>query len=228
MKCPRCIQCTLLEDVESNKSYILPVNPVSPESDWRCLRCENIVPVHKVVKRLVKIERDFDGIKSSGFSRDEEADELEYLYKRVSDEHLHKNHYLLQDISLRIVNRQASCIFNLDAEEVDRFMFHCKSLLAISDVLCPGFCRHRAMIQFYMSQVMMINARKKSTVGLSREEILAIYQPIYQLQKNAYAYFRTEDENDNKYRPTLLKGCNQYVACLMEEMKETVKHITGE
>lgn len=225
VKCPRCKQCALLEDSEIDKSYLLSKNPVNPESDWECLRCQHILPVKEIVKRLVKIEKEFEQIKCMCLSRDEESDELEYLYKRALDEHLHRNHYLLQDISLRIVNRQASCIYNLDEEEVTRFLFHCRSLLKVSDVLCPGFCRHRAMIQVYMSQVLMIEARKKSMEGLAREEVLKVYQPIYQMQKEAFMYFRTEDENDNRHRPIYLKGCNQYVACLMEEMKETLKHI---
>ncbi|CAL8127313.1 unnamed protein product [Orchesella dallaii] len=225
IKCSRCKHCALLEDSESDKGYLLPKNPINPESEWQCLRCENVIPVQKVVKRLVKIEKDFESIKAMGLSRDEEADEMEYLYKRSLDEHLHRNHYLLQEISLRIVNRQASCIYNLDAEEIERFVYHCKSILKVSDVLCPGFCRHRALIQFYMSQVMMIEVRKRPIAALNNEEVFKIFQPIYKLQKEAFTYFRSEDENDNRNRPTYLKGCNQYVACLMEEMKETMQHI---
>lgn len=226
VRCPRCKQCTLLEDCESEKCYILPIDPLKPESDWQCLRCDNKVPVQQVVKRLVKIEKEFEQIKFSALTREDEAEEMEYLYKRALDEHLHRNHFLLQTISLRIVNRQASCIFNLSTEEMKRFQFHCESLLRVADVLCPGYCRHRALIQFYMSQVLMMEARKKSITLSTREEVLKVYRPIYQFQKDAYSYFRSEDENSNKYKPSYLKGCNQYVACLMEEMKETVNIIT--
>jgi hypothetical protein len=136
---------------------------------------------------------------------------------------------MLLEISLRIVNRNALSIYCLDLDDLDRFLFHCNSLLKLSQILSPGYCRARALIQFYSSQGMMLKARK-CTRGWDRDDLdrkrqlFEIYNPIHQLQKESLAYFKTEDENDNRYR-AFKKGYhqNQYVACLGEEMHECLK-----
>lgn len=68
----------------------------------------------------------------------------------------------------------------------------------------------------------MVKARKQTKAnGLPTARLCEIYKPIYKLQKEAFLYFKTEDENDNRHR--IVKGFNQYVACLVEEMESTLK-----
>lgn len=228
IKCTECTHSHQIDDCleigSDNLRCLLPVDPVDPESLWRCQNphCKASKSVEQVIKIIHKIESCFNRIKSSVYSTETEVGELEELYGESLKTSLHKNHYLLQEISLRIINRNALAIYCLDLDDIERFLFHCNSLLNLSKVLSPGYCRARALIQFYASQAMMVRARKCiKGRELDKTRLYEIYSPIYKLQKQAYDYFKTEDENDNRYKS--LKGFNQYVACLVEEIEECLK-----
>lgn len=225
IKCGKCVRdiggCEN-EDVR----FLLPNNPIDPESLWSCQNpnCGATKTVEQVIKTVHQIERRFNRIKNSVYSTQTEISELEELYKESLENCLHKNHYLLQEISLRIVNRNSLSIYCLDSDDLERFLFHCNSILNLSSVLSPGFCRARALIQFYTGQAMMVRARKymKGRDSADNKTLLYnMFSPIYKLQKDSYSYFKTEDENDNRHRA--VKGYNQYVACLVEEMEECLK-----
>jgi hypothetical protein len=124
-------------------------------------------------------------------------------------------------MSLRIVNRTALSLFCLDLEDLERFLFHCNSLLGVMDLLSPGYCKARALVQFYCSQGMMVKGRKWLKSQPNRSGTEDLLRETHKLQKEAFLYFKTEDENDNKHRT--FKGFNQYVACLLEEMDECRK-----
>jgi hypothetical protein len=216
LKCDDC-------EYADNDSFVLPIKPTDPDSLWSCKKCNTCLTVQKVCKIITRIERQFERIKSSSYSCEDEVAELEELYEESRDNYLHKNHYLLHDISLRIVNRNAFTLHCLTSSELERYLYHCFSVLSLTEVLSPGYCRARAIVQFHASQALAVKARKqvKNSKITEKSRLNEIYKPIYKLQKEAYVYFKTEDENDNRHR--VLKGFNQFVACLVEGMEESLR-----
>jgi len=217
----KCDDCEYDED----DSYMLPLEPTNPDSIWSCLRCKSTMSVQKVCKVITKIERQFERIKNSSYSSEDEISELEELYESSLDEYLHKNHYLLHDISLRIVNRNAFSLHCLTSSELERYLFHCFSVLKLTEILSPGYCRARAIVQFHASQALLVKARKyvkgNNVILTDKSKLIELYKPIYKIQKEAYTYFKTEDENDNRHK--VVAGFNQFVACLVEGMEESLR-----
>jgi len=114
----------------------------------------------QVIKVIGKIEKRFEDIKSYALSSQDEVNKLEDLWIECEKNMLYSNHYLLVDISLRIVNKEGLRIYCLKDMELERFLFHCNAFLKVANVLSPGYTRARALVLFFLSQALMIKARK--------------------------------------------------------------------
>lgn len=152
-KCSRCSDKTELGTYMSaikcsdcEKNYMLPEEPTQIESRWDCLNslCGGTANVNKIVYRVCKIEEDVEKIRCLNLSPREEVNELQKAFQQYSGEFLHKNHYVLQEISMKILQVLADGedgILN-EGENVELFAKHCQYLLDIAYVLFPAMIRY--------------------------------------------------------------------------------------
>lgn len=61
----------------------------------------------------------------------------------VSGGVLHPNHYIIQEVNLRIVRAECYSLQELGVDGLSDFLERCRSLMKVADVLTPGFCEFR-------------------------------------------------------------------------------------
>lgn len=95
----RCFKC--------ENGFLLSKNASVQESDWRCEDCGATESVDKVVDFTTDVEEYFDKIQTANLEWRKEVEMLQKLFaKHYESGHLlHKNHYVLQEISARIDGR---------------------------------------------------------------------------------------------------------------------------
>lgn len=127
---------------ECGESYLLPINSLDPNSFWKCFSCDSLQSVQKIVLFLKQIEDSYESIKNQHWPELIEAKKLN-VFVRFNEGILHKNHYFLQEVRLRIVNLQFKFLDILSSTDIKRYNDHCKILLSIADILMPGFSKSR-------------------------------------------------------------------------------------
>lgn len=156
-KCVRCSDPTegntfvsAIKCFHCEAKYMLPEESTNPESLWRCRGCDCVQPVTKIVLFLNCIEESYDEIKRLDLPREREIKKLE-LFVKLHEGLLHKNHYVLQEIRMRIINLQVHSLEYLNETDLQRFITHCTIMLAIADKLMPGFSKTRGKEKFNFS-----------------------------------------------------------------------------
>lgn len=148
-QCRRCVDRTEMGTFVSaikcfhcEKDYLLPEAPTDPESDWKCQLCGSTQTVPKIVFFLNQIEEAYEHIKEQQLTKEAEVKKLE-IFLKLKGELLHQNHYILQEVRERIINLQVHSLQDSNEVELEKFIGHCKVMLAIADVLSPGFSKTR-------------------------------------------------------------------------------------
>lgn len=153
-KCKRCRDRTELETFMSavkclncQKDFLLPEEPTEVQSDWKCLNavCGSTQSVIKVVCRVCEIEDDVESMRDLTPNVEDELKMLSSVMRKYSENILHKNHYTLQEISMRMVQLEIERgILNEDAisqislPNLDFFVTQCQYLLNIAHRLLCG------------------------------------------------------------------------------------------
>lgn len=150
-KCTRCRDKTELETYMSavkcsncEKGYLLPVQPTVVQSDWKCSNsvCESMQTVGKIVSKVCQIEDYVERIKNLDLNARDELKMLFSVVGKCSEIVLHKNHYALQEISMRIIQLEVEHgilnedeVSQIDLPNLDLFIAQCKYLLDIAHIL---------------------------------------------------------------------------------------------
>lgn len=78
---------------------------------------------------------------------DERLELLKEFVRDYSGNILHPNHYILQEVSVRILKGDyAKGLSSLSDSDLIQYLERCEWLLGIADVLTPGFCEYRGML----------------------------------------------------------------------------------
>lgn len=144
-KCSRCRDRTELESfmsavkcVDCENGYLLPEEPTEVQSDWKCLNslCGSTQSVSKIVCKVCEVEDYVERIKDLNLNVQDELKLLSTVARKYSGHILHKNHYALQDISLRIVQLvvedgylNEEKISQISLPNLDFFVTQCEYLL---------------------------------------------------------------------------------------------------
>jgi hypothetical protein len=133
LKCPQCPQ-----------GFLLSLNPTNSFADWRCDSCFQIVNEIEVSEIIDEAESVVGFPKKNVLTdADDDADLLKEYVKDFSGTILHPNHYILQEVNLRIVLSMCYDLYDLRDEDLIDFLDRCRNLVKISDVVTPGFCEYR-------------------------------------------------------------------------------------
>lgn len=150
-KCCRCCDNTemgtfmsAVKCLDCERDYLLPEYPTTVQSDWKCSDCGSIQNVCKIVSRVCEIEDQVEKIKGLDLNVKDELTLLSAVAQKASGNILHKNHYVLQDISTRMIQLLVeNGILNGEEEEnsgnmttnLELFVSQCQFLLSIANML---------------------------------------------------------------------------------------------
>ncbi|CAL8109914.1 unnamed protein product [Orchesella dallaii] len=107
------------------------------------------------------------GYTKMDFGSDSVPEESLSLLKEFVEEYsgkiLHPNHYILQEVDVRILKGEfAKGLRVLSDVELIQFLERCERLFTLSNALTPGYCEYRAFLQFHFSQgLLSLEKRKK-------------------------------------------------------------------
>lgn len=150
-KCTRCRDRTELgtfmsavKCLECDRDYLLPEDPMQVQSEWKCLNsfCGRTLSVSKIVCRVCEIEDYVERIKDLNLNIDQELKLLPAIADKYSGTIVHENHYVLQEISMRIVQLEIEGgivndenVSQIRLPSLERFVMQCKYLLNIAHTL---------------------------------------------------------------------------------------------
>ena len=69
----------------------------------------------------------------------EEVELLKEFVSEYSGGVLHPNHYIIQEVNLRIVTGETHSLSELSDQDLSDYLARCASLLSISNIITPGF-----------------------------------------------------------------------------------------
>lgn len=175
-KCNRCRDKTELETfmsavkcLDCEKDYLLPEYPIELQSHWKCLNCGCVQNVGKIVSRVYEIENQVEQIGALNLSVEDEVALLSAVASKASGNILHKNHYVLQEISSRVIQLLIeNGILNVEkstqntSTNLELFVNQCTFLLSIARSLLSamtGYIGKRetfATISLFYNQILFI------------------------------------------------------------------------
>lgn len=216
-QCKRCIDPTELDTNFSSIKcpqctfgYLLAENPINSFSDWKCNKCTFKVTDEQILELLQDLEEEIDfpkkivtaTSKSTSSSSNEDLRKLEKYLVKYSGRILHKNHYILQELRLRIIAEESAILEKLNMKRLQRFIKRCEHNLNIANILSPGLSEYRTIVEFHLARGLLMMQRvkeaaagKKSTKQRQEQELtdnskdIIIYKRIKQLQEETLAYF---------------------------------------
>jgi hypothetical protein len=90
LKCPVCC-----EGEDSEEGYLLPMDPLNPESTWKCKVCSFTEGINDIDQQNIEMEKLLDaGIRKAKVTDDGDVPELKHLLVTFQ-ETFHENHYLI-------------------------------------------------------------------------------------------------------------------------------------
>ena len=90
LKCPVCC-----EGEDSEEGYFLPMDPLNPESTWKCKVCSFTEGINDIDQQNIEMEKLLDaGIRKAKVTDDGDVPELKHLLVTFQ-ETFHENHYLI-------------------------------------------------------------------------------------------------------------------------------------
>jgi hypothetical protein len=167
-----------------------------------------------------------DSVKQIG--RKEEVENirrLELFLMKCSGTVLHPNHFILQEVRLRIIAEESARLESLSLKRLKCFIDKCRHVLGIADILSPGLSEYRTIVQFHLARGMLTlqrmreqklelvngnveNVPDSKDLKVQAEKAMETYKTIYELQKDALSYFKI---GNNKW------------SCVLEKDLEYVK-----
>lgn len=167
-KCSRCRDRTELDTfmsavkcVDCDSDYLLPEKPTEIQSEWKCLnvKCGSTQSVSKIVLKVCEIEDYVERIKDLNLTVQDELELLSTVARKNSGITLHKNHYVLQEISMRIIQLvvegdilNEDKISQISLSNLELFVAQCEYLLNIAHKLLSamtGYIGNRKFQKFY-------------------------------------------------------------------------------
>jgi hypothetical protein len=152
-KCARCLDPTEfgtflsgLKCQECPEGYMLSLKPTSSFSDWECNKCRKVFDEIHISEVIEDAERAVGCPKKNLLTEADTQDEVALLKQYVNEfsgKFLHPNHYIIQEVNLRIIRAQCYSLSQLGDEDLNDFLQRCSTLLEIANVLTPGFCEFR-------------------------------------------------------------------------------------
>lgn len=150
-KCARCSDRTELETfmsavkcLDCERDYLLPEDPMEVQSEWKCMNssCGCTQSVSKIVCKVCEIEDCVERIRDRNLNVPDELTQLSTVARNHSGITLHKNHYALQDLSMRIVQLVVEGgylndekITEIGLTNLDFFVTQCEYLLNVAHTL---------------------------------------------------------------------------------------------
>jgi len=152
-KCKRCLDPTelgtylsALKCQQCPEGYLLSENPTDSFSDWRCTSCGKQINDIEASEIIDEAESVVGFPKKNVLTEpDDDVDLLKDYISTFSGAILHPNHYILQEVNLRIIRAECYDVGELKELELLEFVQRCQSLLDISDILIPGFGEYRGI-----------------------------------------------------------------------------------
>lgn len=158
-KCARCVDPTefgtflsALKCQECPRGYLLSLNPTNSFSEWKCNSCARVVEEVYISQVINELERAVGLPKKDLLTEPDSRDDVVLLKEYVDEfagSELHPNHYIIQEVNLRIVRALCYSLQDLGKDELDDFLQRCAALLRIGDVLIPGFGEFRGKEKTY-------------------------------------------------------------------------------
>ena len=76
-------------------------------------------------------------------SKPESVNFLENFLKVNTWRRLHPNHYVLQEVKLRLIKQYSVSVRDLSLDQVLKFRAYCEDLLQTSQLIYPGYSEYR-------------------------------------------------------------------------------------
>ncbi|XP_017777901.1 PREDICTED: protein msta-like [Nicrophorus vespilloides] len=162
LRCPKCPD-----------GYVLALEPLSPESDWKCNNI-NGCPGYKITAKSMellinRISREIDALDSNDLKG---LEAILSKYRNV----LHPTHYLFLEIKLNLSQLYGKIngylIHELDDEQLQRKMDICKEIIRIFDVIEPGFTRLRGVTLYELhAPVLVLTTRQFERQLLNKTQL---------------------------------------------------------
>lgn len=153
-KCTRCCDRTELNTFMSavkcsdcQRDYLLPQQPTEVQSDWKCGNsfCERTWNVTNIVCRVYEIEDCVEKIRALNLNVVDELKLLSAAVEKYAGKVVHRNHYSLQDIAMRMVQLvvddgtlSVEDVSEINLPNVELFIEQCEYLLGIAYTLLPA------------------------------------------------------------------------------------------
>jgi len=161
----RCSRCKGFSDnvQMDDLQYLTPVNPLDPESAWRCGKCTN-------TKKAAQIKAGNDAIKKdvAAISKNDFTGLLTFLHKH--EDILGRNNHHIVEVKYTIVsllgNRSNYELEDLSMEQLQIKERFSRELLVVADKIEPGSTRWRGQLMLELQMAIVALAAGKAEGGL--------------------------------------------------------------
>jgi len=162
IKCSRCKGFRDNVQMDDNQ-YLTPVNPLDPETSWRCGKCTNIQKFSQIKAGNESIKQELSSISSYDFNG-----LLTFLHK--NEQMLGQNNHHIVEAKYKIVNllgnRQDYELENLSMEQLQIKERFCRELLNVADKIESGSTRWQGQLMLELQMAIVALAAGRAEGGL--------------------------------------------------------------
>lgn len=185
--CPKC-----------SYGFILSVNPLDENAEWRCHKCSFSLAASVVMSLVTKLYEELDAIGGSDINQIE-------MFMRKYSKTLHRNHYIFLSAKHSLCQCYGKIngflINELSAEQLKKKEDYCRDLLEVIDILEPGSSRLRGVILYELHAPMMIQATRELQMGrIKNTEFRRRLKEVVQILRKSYEILKNEPVGSSEHQ----------------------------